>query len=312
MLVWFAIGAGGAVVGLLPWLATGARLPLQNLAAASGTDMPLALLPFSQYFLTAIVALLVVGSAAAGIAGRALAGRRPRYGMLALVAGTLVVQLIAAVQSTLTTRSLLEPSSQTTLYTGAIVAVIVVSLLVGTLVLLLIARAAVPGAVIALSLAAIVSAAWLGTALREVLLLAPYETTQPVQTVLRWMPAVLVGAAIAWGGFRTAGRIAAAIVSLAALWIGPAFFTAVSNAAGSRVLAAYPGEMLDYGVGVFFAALTTPEIVVPPLVVALLVGAAGAAITALVRRRGDRRAPTPADGAGDARGTADTRTAPTR
>ena len=31
----FLVGAGGAVVGLLPWLATGARLPLQNLAETS-------------------------------------------------------------------------------------------------------------------------------------------------------------------------------------------------------------------------------------------------------------------------------------
>ena len=53
---------------------------------------PLALLPFSQYYLTTIVALLVVGGAAAGIAARALAGRRPRFGTSALVLGVLAVQ----------------------------------------------------------------------------------------------------------------------------------------------------------------------------------------------------------------------------
>ena len=37
--VWFAIGAAGAIVGLLPWLVTGARLPLQNLGAGSAGDM---------------------------------------------------------------------------------------------------------------------------------------------------------------------------------------------------------------------------------------------------------------------------------
>ena len=283
--VWFAIGAAGAIVGLLPWLVTGARLPLQNLGAGSVADMPVALLPFSQYYLTSIVALLVVGSAVAGIAGRALADRRPRHGTLALAAGVLAVQLIAAVQATLVTRALLEASSRAALYTAAIVAVIVVSLLVGTLVLLLIARAPVPGATIGLSLAALVSATWIGTAFRDLLLLAPYEVSQPVLAVLRWMPAVLVGAAIAWGGLRTWGRVAASVVSLAALWIGPAFFTAVANAAGTRVLAAYPAEMAEFGVGVFLQALTIPEVVLPPLVVAAAIGVAGAAAGALWRRR---------------------------
>ncbi|WP_448262180.1 hypothetical protein [Microbacterium aurum] len=299
---WFAIGAAGAIVGLLPWLVTGARLPLQNLGAGSVADMPVALLPFSQYYLTSIVALLVVGSAVAGIAGRALADRRPRHGTLALAAGVLAVQLIAAVQATLVTRALLEASSRAALYTGAVIAVIVVSLLVGTLVLLLIARAPVPGAVIGLSLAALVSATWIGTAFRDLLLLllAPYEVSQPVLTILRWIPAVLVGAAIAWGGFRTAGRVAASVVSLAALWIGPAFFTAVANAAGTRVLAAYPAEMAEFGVGVFFQALTIPEVVLPPLVVAAAIGVAGAAAGALWRRhRSAANAPAAPAAAGD-------------
>lgn len=289
--VWFAIGAAGGVVGLVPWLATGARLPLQNLGSATSDDLPLALLPFSQYYLTSIVALLVVGSAAAGIAARALASRRPRGGTLALVAGTLVVQLAAAIQATVTTRNLLESSARAELYAGAIVAVIVVSLVVGTLVLLLIARAPVPGATIAMSLAAVVSASWVGTALRDVMMYAPYEVTQPVSALLRWMPAVLVGAAIAWGGFRTPGRIAAAVVSLAALWIGPAFFTGVANAAATRVLASDPAEMIAYGVRVFFAALTTPELALPPLIVAVVIGVGGAALLTAVRRRPAAPAP---------------------
>lgn len=284
--IWLAIGAGGALVGLLPWLVTGARLPLQNLAAdQSTTDTPFALLPFSQYFLTTIVALLVVGGAAAGIAGRAWAGRRPRFGTLALVGGVLAVQLIAGVQSTVVTVGSLERSSRTTIYAAAVVAVIVVSLVMSTLVLLLIARAPVPGAAIALSLAALVSANWVGAALRDTFLLGPNELVQVASSVLRWMPAVLVGCASAWCGFRTAGRIAAVVVSVAALWIGPAFFTAVSAAAGTRVLAAYPAEMVEYGVQVFVMALTSPELAILPLLVALVVGVAGSAILSARRTR---------------------------
>ena len=262
---WFLIGAAGAVVGLLPWLVTGARLPLQNLAAdQSTTATPFALLPFSQYFLTTIVALLVVGGAAAGVTARALSHRRPRFGTTLLVCGVLAVQVIAAVQATVATVGSLEESTRTLVYAGAVVAVIVVSIAMSMLVLLLIARAPVPGATIALSLAAVVSASWIGAALHDVMLFGPNSLVQVISTGLRWMPAVLVGCAIAWCGFRTAGRIAAVIVSLAALWIGPAFFTAVSAAAGTRVLAPYPTEMAEYGIQVFVMALTMPELAAPP------------------------------------------------
>ncbi|MGA7149647.1 MAG: hypothetical protein WBX17_14320, partial [Microbacterium sp.] len=223
---WFFIGAGGAVVGLLPWLLSGARLPLQNLDVnGSSLASPIAMLPFSQYYLVTIVALLVVGGAAAGIAARALAPRRPRHGTTALVIGVLVVQVLAAAQATVVTIDLLERSTRTLIYAGAVGAVIIVSLMMSTLVLLLIARAPVPGATIALSLAALVSASWVGAALREFMLLGPSDLVQVIMPVLRWVPPVLVGCAIAWCGFRTGGRIAAVVVSLAALWIGPAFFT---------------------------------------------------------------------------------------
>lgn len=56
--VWWrlAIGAVSAVLGLLPWLITGMRLPLQNLWAADTAPdaMPIVLLPFSQYALSLI------------------------------------------------------------------------------------------------------------------------------------------------------------------------------------------------------------------------------------------------------------------
>ncbi len=51
------------------------------------------------------------------------------------------------------------------------------------------------------------------------------------------------------------------------------------------MLAAYPAEMAEFGVGVFFQALTIPEVVLPPLVVAAAIGVAGAAAGALWRRR---------------------------
>ena len=286
LLLWFGLGAGGAAVGLLPWLATGARLPLQNLGAAPET--PFVLLPLNQYFLTTVVALLVVGPALAGIAARALARRRPRIGMLALVGGVLAVQLVAVVQSVVVTGGVLRDESASALYLALLVAVCVVSMLVGLLVLLLVARAPVPGAVIGLALAAIVAGSWLGAPFREPLITDPYGLGAIVLPVLRWTPAVLVGAAIAWGGLRSPGRVAAALVALAALWIGPTFFTAVSAAAGARVLARDPAEMLDYGLGVFAMAIGLVEALLPGIVVAAVIGVMGGVALDALRRRGRR------------------------
>ncbi len=276
--VCFAIGVGAAIVGLLPWIATGMRLPLQNLWAVQTMpgDMPLALLPFSNYFILTITALLVVGSALAGLVSRATAVRRPRFGVAATLAGVLLVQIAAAVQASVVTSGGLEVSARASLYVGAIVAVIVVSGGVGILILMLVAKAPRPGAVVGLSLAAIVVTSWLGAFLSPLLLVDSQGMLSAiVLPVVRWLPAVLVGLAFAWGGFRTPGRIAAAVVSLAALWIGPAFFTAVGAAAGTRVLGHDPAGMVEYGIGVFGMAATMPELVLPPLIVAAVIGVAG-------------------------------------
>lgn len=284
---WAAIGAAGAVVGLLPWLVTGARLPLQNLGDGVTSNAPFTLLPMNQYFIGSMVALIVIGSAVAGIAARTLTDRRPRFGTTALVGGVLGVQLIALIQASIVTHGALEESTRASLYLVLLIAVTVVSIAVGQLVLVLIARGPVPGAAIALSMAAVVAASWVAVALRGLFIYAPQGYSPVVEVlmvVLRWMPAVLVGAVIAWCGFRTAGRIVGSIVSLAALWIGPAFFTGVGNAAGARVLANNPLEMLDYGVGVFLLALTTPEVVLPPLVVALALGVVGAIVIGQLQR----------------------------
>jgi hypothetical protein len=273
----FAIGVAAGVVGLLPWIATGMRLPLQNLWHVSPMpeDMPLSLLPFSQYFIVSITALMIMGSALAGIASRATAARRPRFGALEVLGGVLLVQLVAAAQATFVVYGGTERSSRGALYLAVIGAGIVVSVLVGVLVLLLIAKAPRAGATIGLSLAALVASTWIGVFVAPALVVDGAALSAWLLPVLRWLPAVLVGLAIAWGGFRTPGRIAAAVVSLAALWIGPAFFTAVSAAAGSRVLASYPPEMIDYGLGVFGMAVTMPGLVLPSLGVALAIGLAG-------------------------------------
>lgn len=279
------VGAAAAVVGLLPWLVGGMRLPLQNLWATDDLPdaYPLVLLPFSQYFLSTIAALLIVGAAFAGIAARATRSLQRRFGVAWVLVGLLVVQVTAIVQTTVAVRDGLQDRFESDLYLAALVAVAVLANLIGAFVMILIAAAPRAGAVIGLAIAAVLSSTWLGGLLIPEPAFAGPEAG-PALFVLRWLPAVLVGAAIAWGGLGTVGRVIAAAVALVVLWIGPALITAVTYAAGSRVLLREPEGLLDAALGVFRSAVTMPELVVPPLVVAVVVAAAGLVLRRLVRR----------------------------
>jgi hypothetical protein len=280
------IGIASGVLGLLPWLLSGMRLPLQNLWAASTPpdSMPLVLLPFSQYAITSIVGLLVVGSAAGGIVARALARRLPGGGALTIFLALLLVQVVAVAQTATVVRAGLQVRREATLYLGLLVGVAVVAVIVGVLAFWLVAKAPKGGAVVGLSIGALATGPWLtaGVALSVLPLLSDVVRELLAQT--RWLPPVLVGAAIAWGGLRTVGRVAAALFGLALVWIVPALSTGIFNAAGSRVLAHEPLEMLSYGVQVFELALVTPEYVIPPLVVAVVVAGLGIAGTAIIGR----------------------------
>ncbi|MET1017196.1 MAG: hypothetical protein ABWX76_10285 [Leifsonia flava] len=283
--LWLLIGVGSALAGLLPWLVTGLRLPLQNLWQNDTTPerMPLVLLPFSQYTLTLIVALLLIGSAAAGLVARATRARQTRGGFAAMVAGVLLVQLVATVQTAAVVGGGLQSRSESTLYLALLIAVAALAVAVGVVVLCLIARAPRAGALVGLSIAAVAAGPWLSGLLSPIGSF-PAEWLVQVLGYTRWIPAILVGVAIAWCGVNTMGRVIASVVALVLLWIGPTLITAISAAAGSRVLAAYPSEMLDYGVGVFRMAVLMPELVVPPIVVAVVVAAIGLCGRMLLQR----------------------------
>ncbi len=279
------IGVGGALIGMLPWMLTGMRLPLQNLWAfdALPDQMPVAWLPLSQYAVTFVLGTLVVGAAAAGIAARALRTRLPRAAPFSIAAGLLFVQVVAAAQAADVLRGGLRGGAEAAFYLGACVALVAFGIAAGLVVFGLVARGPVPGAVIALTLAATAVGWWISGYLGAAgpLSALPYA----LAPVVTWTPPVLVGAAIAWGGLRSAGRIAAALVSLALLWVVPAIATAVQSAVGSRALLRDPGELLDYGSRVLGAALTMPALVLPPLALAVAVAAVGVGVRALLARR---------------------------
>lgn len=277
-----AAGALAAVVGLLPWLITGGRLPLQNLWATDTVQMPLALLPFSQYSLTLIVAVVVVGSALAGLAVR-LGGRRG-IGPLGAALGAVAVQLVALVQSAVTVAGGLREGTASDVYLTALVGGTAGSIVVGAVVLLLIARAPAPGATVGAALAAVTTGSWITT------LVAPVAAggsgaDLTLLDALQWLPGTIAGLALALCGLTSVGRVLAWVASLAILWVVPTLFTAVSSAAGTRSLAPYPLEMLDYGSQVFRTALLLPAVSLRTPVIALAVGAVGFVALSAVRRR---------------------------
>jgi hypothetical protein len=290
------LGVAAAIVGLLPWLVTGMRLPLQNLWAIETLpgDMPIVLLPFSQYALTLIAALLVTGAAAAALTARATRRRQPRGGVVAIFVGLLASQVVAAAQTATVVRGGLDDRGASDLYFAAVLAVIVLAILVGTAVFWLVAVAPRAGALVGLTIAAVLFGPWVNG------LLVPFST-QPAEAVAaiigltRWVPAILVGVAIAWCGLGTVGRSIAAVSSLLLLWTAPALITGVTSAAGSRVLAGAPAEMLDQAARVTGMALFLPELALPPLIVAVVVAGAGLVGAVLVRRRGRGEPAAPAD-----------------
>lgn len=276
------VGLGAAVLALLPWLITGMRLPLQNLWATptAPQDMPVALLPFSQYALTELLSLIIV---AYGIAGLAVRRLTPAVPVLAVGAGALAVHGLAAAQATSAVAGGLTARPASTVYLAALLAVVTCAVLTGLLVLRLLTSAARPAAVVGLALLALFTGPWMA----DLLLSLPGDPASGPLTAanaaLRWLPALLVGAAIAWGGLATRAAAAAAALSLLMLWLVPALLTAVTSAVGSRVLLPYPAELLAVTLEVLRAAALSGDVVLPPLLLAVAV--AGSGITAGAARR---------------------------
>lgn len=285
----FGMGVAAGVLGLLPWLLTGMRLPLQNLWAVDTLpgDMPISLLPLNQYAITVVLSLVVTGSALAGVSVRALRVRLSPHAVLGVGAGTLAVHLVAAVQSTTTVASGLSPRTASQVYLAAVVILVLVAALTGLLAFRLITSRSRAVAVVGLSVAALLLAPWVVTILTPTGTVPGELMIRVVLAVQRWLPAILVGAAIAWGGLGTRRRVVAAVSSLLLLWIVPAVATAVTSAAGFRLLLPYPAELLVYGMRVLQTALLQPGVVLPPLLVALVVAGAGIGARRLLARHSD-------------------------
>lgn len=283
---YLAIGAASAIFGLLPWIITGMHIPLQNLWAISTTDMPIGLLPFSQYCIFLVAALIVIGSTVAGAIARATAAQHPRSAFGATIGGVVGVQVIAMVQTAIVVTSGLQEREASTLYVALLVAGTVAAILLGVGILVLIARAPKAGALVGVSIAAIALSSWLGGLFFPVgSVVSSSPLASALSDITRVAPAIVIGAAIAWAGIGSIGRVIAAIIGLLMLWFGPTLVTAVSSAVGSRVLLTYPSEMLDQGFGVFRMAIAMPELWLPEIALAVGVAFVGVVGRRVVERR---------------------------
>jgi hypothetical protein len=103
--------------------------------------------------------------------------------------------------------------------------------------------------------------------------------------IVPWIAPVLTGIAIAWTGVNTVGRVIAALLAVALVWVAPAVTTAVANALGSRVLVRSGSDIIDYGIDVFQMALFTPELALRPIIATVVVAVVGLVVRALIGRR---------------------------
>lgn len=280
-----ALGVLSAALGLAPWLLTGARSPLQNLWAGEvlPEDMPVTLLPLSQYHATTIVALLTVGGALAGLAVRIWRPGRRRLATGCAAAGVSAVHAIAVLQAFTTVGGGLTGGAAAALYMAGLLAGTVAAMAAAVAATLLLAAESPVPAALGIGLMAVPAASWVAFAAASAA--GPGGTPAFLAAAWRWLPAVLVGAALAWCGFRPAARLAVWVVNLLLLWLVPALFTSVSYVLGTRAYLGDFGGMAQLARQILAATLGPDGGGGPTVAVALAIGLAGAAALELRRRR---------------------------
>ncbi len=279
--VWISliVGLAASAVMLFPSWVGGGRLPLQNLWHEQTTPeaMPFSLLPLSQYYALSIFVMLLLGGVVAGFVVRML---RARAWPAAL--GVLLVHVIATVQSFAVLAGGLgiadgSAGSREMLYFGGMLGGVLAGMLLAQLGCWMASRPTMPLPALAVALSAVLVRSWIGFAIAS---FDPINGYPPeVGTVLRWVPAVIVAAALIWCGVPPLSRLVVWAVGLFALWMLPAVFTALSSALGMRVLDGDLREMAEVAVQIFPMAL---EVEVLPVAVALVI----AGIGTVVRWRG--------------------------
>ena len=294
VLIALGIGVFAGLVGLAPWIGTGMVLPVQNLWAEQTLpeDMPVSLLPLSQYLAIRLVGLLVTGGLVAALCLRWWAPARSRVATACAAGGLLLVQLIAAVQSfTVLSNGLIGSTDQaydvrstgsmSALYFGGLLAGTVAAMVAGVLVFGAVRSRRKAGAALGIGLAAVPAGEWM-SAWGEVFW-ESFDTPAVVYHLGHWFPAALVGLALAWCPPDRIGRAAVWVSDLALLWIVPVLFDAVAGALGTRVFRGDVAQMQEYAGSSFASSLGAPE-AAGTVVLAAAMGVAGVLLRMVSRR----------------------------
>jgi hypothetical protein len=284
------IGVLAGLLGLAPWLVTGAQLQLQNLWATEvlPAQMPASLLPLSQYELTTLVALITVGGAVAGFTVRLCRPERRRAATWSAAAGVLAVQGAATVQSFSIVRAGLVRGSASDLYFAGLLAGVVAAIAASLVALFLLASRSPARVALGVGLMAVPFASW---AVEWVVNLIGIGNIPPaVLTLTRWLPAVLVGVALAWCGLRPTTRVLAWAADLVLLWVVPALFISVNYVFGTRVYLGDLGAMALMGRQILAATLGPDGGAGPLILLAIAIALAGTGVLEVLRRRQARSA----------------------
>lgn len=273
------VGVGAATAGLLPWLATGIRLPLQNLWAAPtlSHDMPVALLPFNQYTVLSLFGMLVLPGALVGLTVRRWPGRRPRRSLLLAAAGLTAVQVGAVVQTLVTVAPGLRPGTASQVYLAAITAAIIgsvcLSVAVGYLIALGSASAVTPAAVVG----SIATGYWFRAIFDVGDLGLPSFTVLAIHYAGLYGPAILTGLALAWCGWTPPRRLLTWAAALLVLWAGTAVLETILSVVSTRVELGDPRAMIENGrrrlIGALAGGWRSPAVAVA--FAAVVAGASG-------------------------------------
>ena len=280
------IGLMAGVLGLAPWLVTGAQLPLQNLwgSEALPAQMPVALLPLSQYESTTLVALMTTGGAAAGLTVRRWSPARRLLATWCAAGGVVLVQVTAAIQAFTVVGEGLAPGSRSSLYLVGLLSGVVAATVAGLVSLFLLAAKSRSLAALGVGVAAVPFVSWVATGVTH--FAGVGNVPMFVTTLWAWFPAVLVGVALAWCGLRPRVRALVWLVNLGLLWVTPALFTAVRSVLGTRVLGGDLQEMAAMGKQVFAAGLGPSGGAGPTILLALAIALVGTFVRVPARYQG--------------------------
>ncbi|WP_309104725.1 hypothetical protein [Microbacterium sp.] len=296
------IGVVAALLGLIPGLIGGGRLPLQNLWATQTLpeDMPFALLPVSQYYATSLLALLLIGGVLAGL-GIRWANRRVPVAVWPAAAGVALVHAIAIMQTfgvLALGLGLGSGGARAALYFGGMLGGTVIAALLAQVGLRLTSRASVGPVALGVALAAVPLVSWVSYGVNAVT--GPITQPPLLVELVRWLPAVIVGLALAWCGVQPLRRLGVWAAGLLALWLLPALFVAAQYGLGMRVLQGDIVEMAGASAQLFPLVLAEGGM---PVLVAAVIGVVGVVVRAVASPQAPEAAVQA--GAGPAAGAAD-------